>query len=99
MDVHCPFIEFKVSMNIPCRGKSHLFIGLVDKSKYKYEHLSILEIIVRLVSTFWKDSPSSYYWDVWNTKLIKTDENGVQVGSVTGYGCICEGKNYFYVRF
>lgn len=31
-------------MNIPCRGKSHLFIGLVDKSKYKYEHLSKLNI-------------------------------------------------------
>ncbi len=39
MDVNCPYIEFKVTMNIPCRGKSHLFIGLVDKSKYKYENL------------------------------------------------------------
>ena len=26
-------------MNIPCRGKSHLFIGLVDKSKYRIENL------------------------------------------------------------
>jgi hypothetical protein len=69
-------------MNIPCRGKSHLFIGLVDKSKYKYENL---------VSTFWKDSPSSFYWDVWNTKLIKTDDNGIQTGSINGYGCQCEG--------
>ena len=42
------------------------------------------------MSTFWKDSPSSYYWDVWNTKLIKTDENGVQVGTMHGYGCQCE---------
>lgn len=42
------------------------------------------------MSTFWKDSPSSYYWDVWNTKLIKTDENGVQAGSISGYGCQCE---------
>jgi hypothetical protein len=75
-------------MNIPCRGKSHLFIGLVDKSRYKYENL---------VSTFWKDSPSSYYWDVWNTKLIKTDENGIQVGSVSGYGCSCEG-NYYIIE-
>lgn len=69
-------------MNIPSRGKSHLFLGLVDKSKYKYD---------MLISTFWKDSPSSYYWDVWNTKLIKTDENGIQVGAVNGYGCLCEG--------
>lgn len=88
MDVHCPYIEFKVVMNIPCRGKSHLFIGLVDKSKYKYDNL---------VSTFWKDSPSSFYWDVWNTKLIKTDENGIQVGSVSGYGCQCEGKGMIVI--
>ena len=75
-------------MNIPSRGKSHLFIGLVDKAKYKYD---------MLISTFWKDSPSSYYWDVWNTKLIKTDENGIQVGSVSGYGCLCEGKVAHYI--
>lgn len=42
------------------------------------------------MSTFWKDSPSSYYWDVWNTKLIKTDEKGQQVGTNNGYGCLCE---------
>jgi hypothetical protein len=76
-----PYVEFNITMNIPSRGKSHLFIGLVDKTKYKYE---------MIISTFWKDSPSSYYWDVWNTKLIKTDDNGIQVGSVSGYGCLCE---------
>ena len=73
-------------MNIPSRGKSHLFIG-VDKIKYKKD---------MLISTFWKDNPSSYYWDVWNTKLIKTDENGVQLGSVSGYGCLCEGKIFYH---
>jgi len=93
MDQYNSYLEFKVTMNIPSRGKSHLFIGLVDKSKYKQEHL---------ISTFWKDSPSSYYWDVWNTKLIKTDENGIQTGSFSGYGCLCEeyetkiGINYDY---
>jgi len=30
------------------------------------------------------------YWDVWNTKLIKTDDRGHQVGGVFGYGCSCE---------
>ena len=29
-------------MNLPCRGKSHLFIGLVDKAKYKYENLGTI---------------------------------------------------------
>lgn len=39
LDIFNPYIEFKVSMNIPSRGKSHLFIGLVDKSKYRKENL------------------------------------------------------------
>ena len=81
-------------MTMPARGKSHLFIGLVDKSKYKPEYLSNLNHhLFYIVSTFWKDSPSSYYWDVWNYKLIKTDENGVQTGTSGGYGCHCEGNN------
>ena len=81
LDNSNPYIEFKITINIPSRTKSHLFVGLVDKSKYRYEHLT---------STFWKDSPSSYYWDVWNTKLIKTDEGGIQTGVMSGYGCACE---------
>jgi hypothetical protein len=81
-------------MNIPCRGKSHLFIGLVDKSKYKYENLGNYISLKISVSTFWKDSPSSFYWDVWSTKLIKTDDNGIQTGSISGYGCQCEGEFY-----
>lgn len=35
-------------------------------------------------------SPSSIYWDIWNTKLIKTDDSGAQTGSLNGYGCLCE---------
>ena len=81
LDSNIKYIEFKVIMNARSRGKSHLFIGLVDRSKYREENL---------ISTFWKDSPSSLYWDVWSNKLIKTDENGFQIGSVTGYGCSCE---------
>ncbi len=32
-------------MHIPSRGKNHLFIGVVDKSKYKTENLSRNSII------------------------------------------------------
>ena len=70
-------------MNIHVRGRSSLFIGVVDRSKYRSE---------LLVSTFWKDSPSSFYWDVWNGKLIKVDENGMQVGVAIGYGCACQSN-------
>lgn len=68
-------------MNSRSRTKSHLFIGLVDRSKYRTENL---------ISTFWKDSPSSLYWDVWANKLVKTDDKGSQTASVSGYGCLCE---------
>lgn len=81
LDKNFPFIEFRVIMKTPCRGRSHLFLGLVDKSVYKYENL---------ISTLWKDSPSSFYWDTWNTKLIRTDENGAQTATMNGYGCQCE---------
>ena len=76
----CPYIEFKISISAPSNTGSHVFVGVVDKSKYNSSHLE---------STLWKDAPSSWYWDVWSTKLIKTDENGLHT-VVTGYGCDCE---------
>ena len=72
------YVKFKVINNSFPVGKSSLLIGLVDKSLYKYENL---------MSSYWKDCPGSYYWDVWNTKLIKIDKNGQQVYSLVGYGC------------
>jgi hypothetical protein len=78
------YIEFKIviSMNIKnqIKNKSHLFLGAVNKIHYRYENL---------LSTFWRDCPSSFYWDTWSTKLIKTDENGAQIGCTSGYGCQC----------
>ena len=70
-------------MNMNARDRSNLFIGVVDRSKYQVE---------QLISTYWKDSPSSFYWDIWNGKLTKVDENGVQVGSISGYGCTCQSS-------
>jgi len=79
------YIEFKVTMNIQVRAqKSSLFIGLADRSKYKPD---------QLVSTFWRDSPSSFYCDIWNGKLVKVDNNGRQVGSIMGYGCQCQDSD------
>lgn len=76
-----PYIEFKVDIKIPSCGSSHLFLGFLNKKNYQIENLT---------SSFWKDSPSSYYWDVWSNKLIKTDENGNQIGTVSSYGCLCD---------
>ena len=60
LDQSHPYVEFKISIEVPSRTKSHLFIGVVNKEKYKPEFLT---------SSFWKDSPCSYYWDIWNTKI------------------------------
>ncbi len=81
LDQRRTYIEFNVTMNVQMQGKSSLFVGVVDRSRYRTE---------QLVSTFWKDSPSSFYWDVWNNKLIRIDENGVQSGVALGYGCVCQ---------
>ncbi len=83
LDEYNPYIEYKVKININYKEKSQLFLGLVDKSKYKLSFLS---------SKLWRDSPSSYYWDVWNSALIKTNENGARVGEMKGYGCIYTDK-------
>ena len=67
---------------------------MVDRSKYRPEFLSKnfnnFNYTSNLASTFWRDAPCSMYWDVWNTKLIKTDDKGHQVGGIFGYGCQCE---------
>ena len=60
-----------------------MFVGMVDITKQRPENLT---------STFWKDSPSSIYWDVWLLKLVSIDANGQQSGTVFGYGCKCEDK-------
>ncbi len=43
------------------------------------------------MSAYWKDLPSSYYWDVWCRRLISTDASGNQIGCMNNYGCTCEG--------
>ena len=79
-----PYIEFKISFQSACKNKNMVYVGLVDKAKYKYDNLT---------STYWRDCPSSNYWDIWNMKLIKIDENGVQTGFATGYGCQCQSDD------
>ena len=39
LDLYNPYIEYKVKIESVFKGKSHLFVGLVDKSKYRPEFL------------------------------------------------------------
>ncbi len=78
MNIFNSYVEFKIDLSIPCKNKNHLYIGLVDETKYKKSYLE---------STLWKDSPCSFYWDAWSGKLIKIDENGNQILCKNGYGC------------
>lgn len=88
------YIEFRVMITTPSAEESQIFIGVVDKSSCSPSHL---------VSKLWRDVPSSWYWDVWSCKLIRTDMNGVH-SVVSGYGCDCEdeqvviGINYNPIR-
>lgn len=80
-----PYIEFKIKCKILNKTKNLLYIGLVDKSQYKIDNL---------LSTLWKDSPSSCYWDVWNSKLIRTNDKGVLIENFTGYGKQCHKEEF-----
>eukprot|EP00826_Nyctotherus_ovalis_P048143 TRINITY_DN5637_c0_g2_i7.p1 TRINITY_DN5637_c0_g2~~TRINITY_DN5637_c0_g2_i7.p1 ORF type:complete len:362 (-),score=82.97 TRINITY_DN5637_c0_g2_i7:48-1133(-) len=82
------YVEFRVVMQGPLVStKSSLFVGLVDRSLYRKE---------QLISNYWKDSPSSFYCDVWSCRLEKVDKYGRQTGMAIEYGCGCqeEGENY-----
>jgi hypothetical protein len=83
LDIFTSYVEFNIQIDTIFGGKSHLFVGMVDITKQRPENLT---------STFWKDSPSSIYWDVWLLKLVSIDANGQQSGTVFGYGCKCEDK-------
>ena len=39
LDLYNPYVEYKVKIEAVFKGKSHLFVGLVDKSKYRPEFL------------------------------------------------------------
>ena len=91
MNIFNSFVEFKIDVSIPCKNKNHLYIGLVDETKYRKNFLE---------STFWKDSPCSYYWDTCSKKLIKIDEFGKQMLNKNGYGCEFEGnENKFAIEY
>ena len=51
MDKINSYIDFKVIINVPYKGKTNSFLGLINKKLYEYEHL---------LSKVWKDSPSFF---------------------------------------
>lgn len=52
LDSNFQYIEFNINMKIPSSGNSHIFIGLVDKSKYKIEYLCKLILYYQLLIYF-----------------------------------------------
>ena len=78
LDAGVRSVEFRVTMDT--ENKFRMFLGLVDRRVYQPRYL---------VSLLWKEAPCSYYWDILNNKLIKTDESG-QHKCMKDYGCQCE---------
>lgn len=56
LDRHNSYIEFKVEMKIPSNGSSHLFVGVLDKSKYSIDHLSkfLIKLSILILERFTK---------------------------------------------
>lgn len=75
-----PYIEFKINLAASTHNL-HIFIGAVDRSRYRPSQLF----------TLCSDAYMSWFWEVWNCKLIRTDENGVQ-STANHYGCECEDE-------
>ena len=73
----CSSVDFQVQPE--SERQFRMFLGLVHREVYQTRFL---------VSLLWKDAPCSYYWDVLNHKLIKTDERG-QHSCQQDYGCVC----------
>ena len=48
LDLYNPYIEYKVKIETVFKGKSHLFVGLVDKTKYRPEFLG-KQILIHIV--------------------------------------------------
>lgn len=57
LDIFNCYIEYKVQIKSIFGGKSHLFIGMVDKQRQRPENLSKYCSFYFVASTFWKDSP------------------------------------------
>lgn len=78
------YVEFRVVMKNNLKPiKSSFFLGAVNRSLYNKEQLA---------STFWKDSPGSFYYDVWSCRLVKIDDLGQQTGMAADYGCACKDE-------
>lgn len=52
LDLYNPYIEYKVKIEAVFKGKSHLFVGLVDKSKYRPEFLGNNLILLNIFSVY-----------------------------------------------
>ena len=79
MDKINSYFDFKVIINVPYKGKTNSFLGLVNKKLYGYEYL---------LSKFWKDSPS-FFIGLFGYKS-KIDDKGNQIGTYISYVCSCE---------
>ena len=66
--------------------KKQIIIGLINKNTFKIENLN---------KNFCKDFSNCFYWDVFNKKLIKTNEFGNKIDYFFGYGCDCENDEFY----
>ena len=88
-DFYNNFIEFKIKINKKnSNKKKQILIGLINKNNFNIENLN---------KNFNKNFnfSNSFYWDVFNKKLIKTNEFGKKIDDFFGYGCDCENDEFY----
>lgn len=92
-DFYNNFIEFKIKINKKnSNKKKQILIGLINKNNFNIENLN-----KNLNKNFNKNFSfsNSFYWDVFNKKLIKTNEFGKKIDDFFGYGCDCENNEFY----
>ena len=77
LNINTPYFEFKVKISVPCKNNSQLIIGLINNDKYSKS---------KNYTNFFQ---VKYCWDIYDRKLLKTDENGIQIISKNKYGFDC----------
>ena len=68
--------ENRIQQETPHLKPNYSFFSPKASINKDIVQLELLNNKFELASTFWRDSPSSLYWDVWSLKLVTIDSHG-----------------------
>lgn len=76
-----PYVEIKVTFNIPSKSKNQLYFGLVNREHITDDMIKADDHDLKF---------DSFLWSIWEHRLIKTLKAGKIYYSDIDYGCYCD---------